>query len=699
MRTIRYNAIKEKMLFNQFDKNCVMIEGKRATGKTTLAIEKYHYMVGVEKIPSEEILVLYMNRDQGLTWRASMVLSQAGALRHHTYSSFIQKELNLYWPLILKNCPFIKKGLLRPTYASADMAHFMMKLLVEHFRGKKGYLLDINAPAHQICRLLTSNIRQAALSRVPFEEIGKRLSLGLGTGDLFEKQLFGEIEEILQHYIDSFLEKGVLDEGLSIFIYHQYLLEEDTYQNSLKRRIKYLLIDNAEEACPAEIDLLKLLIPHAEMSYLFYNPEGGSAVQYGADLLYQVKHFDIEREHVKLEGYFDHEESLVKLAGLLENAILYETKENSNFFISADLDDSAQLHVEMVEKIIDKIEVLLEQGIEPHEICILSPENDLLLRHELKKLAARKKLQVLDTEEREKLVENPFVHALILLADICYRPDNSQLTEDDYRIFFMNILGTNPVKGASIARDFLKKRTLADPIHFSRLHEEPQIQQRYQALYHWVMQVVDQKPTMDEFFRKAYLEVLFKLPHAKDHMNSVILLTDRTENFFDIVKVFENMKNPLEKFFDFIQGDLLDSSAAMDEIDGMDASCILLTTPFRYLMSNRRRKVQLWTDIRSRKWINRIRKELTNPQVLKNTWDMFTPYTETIEEELGKQQLIALLHGLLKKCSGQVYIYSSSYSQQGYEQQNILAEALGEILPKGGALHDLSRGSNIDYGL
>ena len=689
VRTIHYETIKEKLLLNQFDKNCVIVEGKRATGKTTLAIAKYRHMIEVEKIPSEEILVLYMNRDQGLTWRASLDLNRSGALRHQPYRNFIQKELSLYWPLVLSNCKRIKKRLLKPTYASHDMAHFMMKLLVDHFRGKKGYLLDINSPTHQVCKLLVSNIRQAALSRVPFEEISKRLYFGLGTGELDKKQLFEEIEEILTHYIDSFLEKGVLDEGLSIFIYNEYLLKDDTYGKFLKQRIKYLVIDNLEEACPGEIDLLKMLIPCANKSYLFYNSEGGSTALYGADPLYQRDHFNIEREHILLEEFFDCDESLVSLADCFESILLRGAKADSPADVSVVFDDHAQLRIEMVEQILKQTQDMLEQGIQPGEICILSPGNDLLLRHELQKMGRKMDFQVLDTEEREKLVENPCVHALIVLADLCYQPNNSRLTEDDYRIFFTKILGTHPIKGAGIAKTFLRKAELEDPIRFNNSYENQELQNKYQELYHWIMRIQDQKPEMGDFFRKAYQELLLKIPEAKDHMSAVILLTDRTENFFEILQKFDHMKNPLEKFFDFIQGDLLDSSSRIEEIEGIDSSDLLLTTPLRYINSNRRRRVQIWTDISSNKWINRIRKELTNPHVLKSTWEISRPYTETIEEEEGKKQLIGLLHGLFKKCSGQVYIYGSSYSQQGYEQQNILGEAFVEILQKGGGIHDL----------
>ncbi|MEW9121955.1 MAG: UvrD-helicase domain-containing protein [Thermotaleaceae bacterium] len=688
MIPINYDSMKKKLLNSQFEGGRIMIKGGHASGKTSLAIEKYNHMVEVEQLPSEKILVLLMNTEQCNRWKDSLKLSRSSMIRIQTYSRFVQQELMLYWPLVLQKCPAIENNLLKPQFIPVDTAHFMMKLLVNHFREKKGYLLEVNTPAHQACKLLLSNIRQAAFSRISFEEIGRRLALGGNTKDLIEQNFYQEIDDILRHYMESAIKSGALDEGLSIYMYHEYLLKDKVYLESIRKKIDYIIKDNLEEASPAEIQFMEALMPALEKAYLFYNPEGGTWEHYGADDVYLSKAPFFEGEWLSLESPIDEDRGLVDIALFFKEVLKGENPRKNLQNLPFVLEDGWDLRTEMVEKIGEKIQELLEAGEKPQEICLLMPREDIYFHHELKKLLMTMNLQIWDRTRKEKIIHNCFCHALLVLAVLCFQPPKNPLNLDDYNMFFTKVLQVNPIKGAAAAWEIAHKKELPETLNPFIVQGEELILGRYQRLRAWILGVQERQLSLPDFFRQAYLEVLIELPQARDHVWHVKSFIEKAESFLKSLNSFENMKNPSVKFFDFIKGDIYAySDGRMKEEENTH---ILLTTPFDYCANRPAFKYQIWVDVSSSDWSTRSKKELHNPQVLKNTWPLDSLYDEVLEDEKRTAQMLRLFQGLLRKSGGKIYGYGCRYSQRGFVQQSILHDGLVKILGSGGDKDDLS---------
>ena len=65
-------------------------------------------MVENLNVPSNEILILLLNRTQSLEWRKNTILKSSSNIWRTSYYGFIQNEINSFYPLILKNCDEIK---------------------------------------------------------------------------------------------------------------------------------------------------------------------------------------------------------------------------------------------------------------------------------------------------------------------------------------------------------------------------------------------------------------------------------------------------------------------------------------------------------------------------------------------------------------------------------------------------------------
>ena len=285
-----------------------------------------------------------MNRYQNITWTKDMIFNTTSEIRKSSYYGFIRRELSLYWPYVSQNCKEIKINILKPEFASFDATNYAMKALVEHFRKSKGYFQDITSTSSKIASDLISNINNAALSLVPFDEIGTRLYNSLEVNDFLIKETYNQLDEVTMYYISKLLSNGVVDYGLSFYLYNNYLLHDPRYTSI--NNIKYLIVDDIDEASPAEQELVFKIINKVDRAYLFYNPKGGLCSYYGANTDYFKSKLNIEYHEITLDNHFCCNDDFIKLASAIDNrAHTSYIGEKISEDVPAFIDMSSQLRV------------------------------------------------------------------------------------------------------------------------------------------------------------------------------------------------------------------------------------------------------------------------------------------------------------------------------------------------------------------
>lgn len=676
---------------NKFTQQCILVKGNSASGKTTLAISKYRHMIENKNIKSTNILCLFMNKYQNITWTKDMSFNTTSEIRKSSYYGFIRKELSLYWPYVVEKCDEIKINLLKPEFASFDATNYAMKALVEHFRTSKGYFSDITSTSSKIASDLISNINNAALSLVPFNEIGTRLYNSLEVKDFLVKETYNQLDKVTQYYISKLLCNGVVDYGLCFYLYNNYLLRDGRYCGI--NNIKYLIVDDIDEASPAELELIFKVINNVDKAYLFYNPKGGFCSYYGANSDYLKEKLNIEYHEINLDDHFCCNDEFVNFARLIDNRAHNNYKEEKiSGSLKAHIDMTSQLRAEMVQKILLKIEELLMQGFMPVDIAVICPFNDFIIAYELQKKAKILGISIMETSKKNRFIDNEYLHPLIVLAVLCNDYKSIRLTGEDYKNFFSFMLHLDPIRSSLLS-------SLVFDSELSELNNEVKNRvgatyvDKYIKLKNWIenykIHLLEHKVPLGEFIRKAFLEVLIMLPKVKEHIEDYINLYECCESFVNTLNKLEFIgKSSEERFIEFI---LSEGSGfySWNEIQEMLLEDnIVLTSPYTYLTSNLSSKVQIWTDISSNMWCSRNIKELSNSHVLRSNWDINDIYNEEKENNNIYGILMSVVHGLLRKCSSELYIYGSEYSLSGYQQESNFSDILIEILSE--------RGENVD---
>jgi hypothetical protein len=116
-----------------------------------------------------------------------------------------------------------------------------------------------------------------------------------------------------------------------------------------------------------------------------------------------------------------------------------------------------------------------------------------------------------------------------------------------------------------------------------------------------------------------------------------------------------------------------------------EESAVLLSPAYTYLMMNRPAKYQFWLDIGSISWWERIYQPLTHPYVLNRNWRDGEIWTDIHEFSANQASMARLVTGLLRRCTGKVFLYTAMVNEQGRDEKGPLIRCLNAIL----------KGSNI----
>jgi hypothetical protein len=96
-------------------------------------------------------------------------------------------------------------------------------------------------------------------------------------------------------------------------------------------------------------------------------------------------------------------------------------------------------------------------------------------------------------------------------------------------------------------------------------------------------------------------------------------------------------------------------------------------------MRNQAVDYQVWLDIGSHGWHERIYQPLTHPYVLNRNWPLDRPWTDMDEVARETETLQRLFSGLLRRCNRKVFMAITDLSESGYESTGLLIRALQQV--------------------
>jgi hypothetical protein len=191
---------------------------------------------------------------------------------------------------------------------------------------------------------------------------------------------------------------------------------------------------------------------------------------------------------------------------------------------------------------------------------------------------------------------------------------------------------------------------------------------------------------LDFFFRRLFGDVLsqqgFGFHDDFEAAGAAENLADSARNFrlaFENSHVIEPDKPLGREYVEMVRSGLL-AAQYIDQWRGMNEGAVFVSPAYTFLLNNLPVRYQFWLDVGSRNWAERLNQPLTHPYVLSREWHYGDKWTDEHEFDVSRSLLYRLTQGLVRRCGERIYLGLSDLSENGYEADSDLLQAIQRML-------------------
>lgn len=607
----------------------MLISGDISTNKTDFLIKAYADLLN-SGVNSSEILVLVQNSNLKQNFinktLEKLTIKNIEKLQVNSFFSLVYNAVNDNWAFLENVNPYSNPKIL-PNLTGLEVSQFILKDILKDVKFK-GYNSK-KSLLHQIFRRYSLIVQ----NNLTDEEIEWRSRV---LGESFADDAKITLKKLLSKTL-ALRDFDYLRQGL-IFNY--------IYQNSdYFKNIKYLIVDDGDEITPICFDFISHLAPQLKDIFIAFDEKGASRAGYlSADRTAVWKFEELFKQKAQ---NLTSESNLSSDAEILYSNITENKSENLNNFSL----HSPSKRASMIDDAIKQISNLFAKNIQPHEISIITPVIDDMLKFSLKE---NLHCNLMYLSGSEKLVQNRFVKAVLTILKMnC----NMQLSEFDLRVVLSEFLGI-PIK---YCKDILENFETTGEL----IKQEFAIPD-YTEKYTKFLEVLSKLSTNQEKLSEKVCDIFNELAEIYS-VNPVEL---NKFNFFvkqlqDFENVFgEDFKNRQEEIITQIENSIIaENPYSTLEITSND---LVISTPQKIIDNQIKTKYQLWLDISSDDWVKSDTGPLYNAWVFQRGWakDEFT-IDDNIE--LSKEKTARILRKLTLCATEHIYTYSSLFDGNGIE--------------------------------
>ena len=606
----------------------------------------YENIIKNNNYKSSNILFLVPNAITKLSYIREIKLPFSEQLKITTYSHFVQSEVIKYWPIIAENCQEIKKEKISPSFISQSLSEYIIKSYIKKVREEENYFQDIVATDRSICRNILDNLSKACFNDLDIKTIGEKIYDSKKNRNDLNRYSYTQMQEVIDYYLGLMLNNGIIDNSIAIYLYNNYLLNNEDYKRRLKREYNYLIVDSLENASVSESNLIIELLENAKESYIFYDKSKDYSSFKNVDITY------VEESIIK--KFFPEEISNLNEINL---KTLYEEKKK------IELNENSHLYDEMIESVGDEILQLIKEGKNLSDMVIISPINNSILDYKISNKLKQNNLQVKNTKIDNKIIDHPYANALVV-ATCIFLELQHLIKEEEYINFIEILFEVNKIRAIKI---------------FNTRHEN----EDYKNLVQFIKNKEKEELRISEFLLQFYIEKILNLKDGKKNVEFCKDIIKQSDIFSEILEDLDmNKKEKNEIFIKCLKENINEYYMSADIEDMKNSNKIIITTPYTYINANINRKIQIWLDVGSNVWNMKIEKDISNPLVLRKSFKEKEIYSDEMEDKNKKYYLYNLIYNLLHD-SEEIYAFKSEYSVNGFMQESMLYGLLLKLLDKG----------------
>ena len=610
----------------------MLIQGSLSANKTDFLIEKYVKLLN-SGVSASKILVLVQNSTLKQNFINAVLerleIDSFEKLKVHSFFSLVYNSVSDNWAVLENVNPDRKRSVILPNLVGLEVSQFILKNIIKEvkFRGynsRKSLL-------HQIFRRY-SLIVQNNLSKDEVEERAKIL-----------KEPFKEdIDLTLKLFLQKTLKLRSFDYLRQCLVFNYIYKNMDYFKD-----IEYLILDDGDEITPVCFDFIEHLAPQLKEWYICYDFKGSSRVGYlSAD---KPAVWEFERLFKEKTVELEPQGKLYSTAEKIFDNVLYD-KQNTltNFSLQSPSKRSG-----MIDLAVKEIKSLLDSGVLPCEISLVTPCVDEMLKFTLiEKLARRVNLKPLSGSE--KLIQNRLVLSVLNILKL-----NTSLvaglSEFNLRPVFNDFLNI-PLKYCDkILQAFEEEKRLID-FEFPN----PEHTEKYRAFLEFLNGQDCKKLSQQAF--EVFDKFAFLSACTREEIGKFNFFLKELKDFEDVF-ADEIAGHEAEILLQIENSIISENPYSTLEVGEND---LILSTPQKIIDNQIRTKYQFWLDVSSQEWVKSDIGPLYNAWVYQKGWEKET-FTVEDNLQLSRDKTARILRKLTLLAGERVSAYSSLFDGNGLE--------------------------------
>ncbi len=675
----------------------IFLYGIAGSGKTTAAVNRLAFLLE-QGIPAESILVFAPQRtllSPYFELMNSLRENLKGSFSGVTLGGLARRTIELFWPLIAEEGGFTNPKK-EPIFLTLETtAYYVAKIVFPLL--DQGFFSSVVIERNRLLSQVIDNLNKAAISGFSHLEIGDRLK-NSWSGEPAQMKVFDDAQHCATAFREFCLNHNLLDYSLQIDLFRDRIWPDSICRNYLLDMYKHIIAENIEEDTTIMHQILADWMIQADSTTLIFDENGGFRTFMGAEPSSAAALRDLCDETIEFKSSFVMEPQIQRLDSIFTARIKESKKIRTkilNFENSFQLSTN-RFYPQMIASIVEQIvDLVNNQSTQPGEIAILSPFLSDSLRFSIAHLLNKNGIEARSLRPSRSLLDEPVTQSLITLAIMAHPywvEMNKDFLPSTFEIAYMlmqSIDGFDLVR-AQLLSEMLFKIKDSKPVllPFSDLAGSWQdrvsftLGQKYDALRTWISDYQKEEPAeLDHFFSRVFGELLSRRGFGF-HQN--FSAGEITANLMESIQKFrwavaEYISDLGFEYLQTIRSGLL-AAQYLRSWSSQTENAVLIAPAFTFLAANHSVDIQIWLDIGSRSWAERIYQPVTHPFVLKSTWQVGKKWTDMDEVVHSQEALFSLVTGLLHRCRKKVLLAFSDLGEQGFEQRGPLLRAVQNIL-------------------
>lgn len=622
----------------------MLLQGAISSEKTQRLVENYTGLLN-SGVDSSKILVILQNSNKKEKFieetLEKLTVDVIEKLQVYSFFGLVYNTISDNWAKIENKIPDDQNTKIVPNLTGLEISQFIMRDIIseikfEGYNSKKSLL-------HQLFRRYSLIVQ----NNLNDKDVQWR------SEHILNESFAPDAKKALDEFKKKTLEVRALDYLRQSLIFN-YIYQSTDYFS----KIEYLLVDDGDEITPICLDFIKYLAPQLKDVFIAYDKNGSSRSGYlSADKNACFEFEELFKQYLspqpssfedeEISSHFSPLTSHLKddAQTLFENVVEQKSSKLNNFSLS-----SISKRAQMLDIGIDNIKKLINNGVKPFEIAIVTPIIDDILKFCLREGLGENNLVFLSGSE--KIIQNPIVLASLTILKLCDTELKNDLNEFDVRAIldFLQI----PLRHCKdILEAFEKTKNF---IEFKFGVNE------YNEKYNKFLNVLKSLTAYNKLSEQAY-EIYENLVDIENFSSTEIT---KFNFFINQLEDFENVFPDIAKaeIINQIENSIISENPySVLEIKEND---LIVATPQKIIDNQIQTKYQIWFDVSSDEWIKNDTGPLYNAWVFQSGWEK-SHYTLQDNIELSRQKTARILRKLTLCTNENVYAYASLFDSSGIE--------------------------------